>query len=79
MTAVRRALLPALILVLALFIAFYSYAGQYHIIRVIDGDTIDVDHLNKKFTIRLVGIDAPELERANIIQVNHSLTQPKNT
>jgi endonuclease YncB( thermonuclease family) len=61
MTAVRKALLPGLILVLALFIAFYSYAGQYHIISVIDGDTIDVDHLNKKFTIRLVGIDAPEL------------------
>ena len=38
-----------------------AIAGQYHVIRVIDGDTINVDHLNKKFTIRLVGIDSPEL------------------
>ena len=27
------------------------------VLRVIDGDTIDVDHLNKKFTVRLVSAE----------------------
>jgi endonuclease YncB( thermonuclease family) len=45
-----------------------AIAGQYHVIRVIDGDTIDVDHLNKKFTVRLVGIDAPELGKGKYDQ-----------
>ncbi len=36
--------------------------------RVIDGDTIDVDHLNKKFTVRLVSIDAAELGKGKYDQ-----------
>jgi endonuclease YncB( thermonuclease family) len=36
--------------------------------RVIDGDTIDVDHLNKKFTVRLVSIDAAELGKGKYEQ-----------
>jgi micrococcal nuclease len=52
---------------LAALVAFFislistAFAAQSHVIRVVDGDTIDVDHLNKKFTVRFVGIDAPEL------------------
>jgi micrococcal nuclease len=53
------------ILTICFFSKFTASAGQYHIIRVVDGDTVDVDHLNKKFTVRLVGIDAPELGFGN--------------
>lgn len=38
------------------------------VLRVIDGDTIDVDHLNKKFTVRLVSIDAAELGKGKYDQ-----------
>lgn len=44
-----------------LLVASLAIAGQYHVLRVIDGDTIDLDDLKKKVTVRLVGIDAPEL------------------
>ena len=37
-----------------------SWAGQYRIIQVYDGDTIQVDKMGKKSTVRLAGIDAPE-------------------
>jgi micrococcal nuclease len=46
----------------------FTNAGQYHVIRVIDGDTIDVDDLKNKFTARLVGIDAPELGKGKYDQ-----------
>jgi len=48
---------------LALFIsnASYSLAGQYKVTRVTDGDTIQVIADGTKTTIRLVGIDAPEV------------------
>jgi micrococcal nuclease len=36
-------------------------AGQYQVYRVVDGDTFIVKHGSTKITIRLVGIDAPEL------------------
>jgi endonuclease YncB( thermonuclease family) len=35
-------------------------AGEFYVIKVYDGDTIEVDKKGKKLTIRLVGIDAPE-------------------
>jgi micrococcal nuclease len=53
----------------ALFIAFLtlfilnaslSFAGQYKVARVIDGDTFVVYHGSVKITVRLVGIDSPE-------------------
>lgn len=49
------------ILVLALIHISLAIAGEYHIVRVVDGDTLEVDHLSKRFIVRLVGIDAPEL------------------
>jgi endonuclease YncB( thermonuclease family) len=60
MTVVRKALLPALILILALFFAAQTQAGEYQVNRVIDGDTIEVKKGAVKLTVRLVGIDAPE-------------------
>jgi micrococcal nuclease len=36
-------------------------AGEYQVNRVIDGDTIIVNKGTTKLTIRLVGIDAPEI------------------
>ena len=38
-----------------------SFAGQFKVIGVYDGDTISVIENGKEITIRLVGIDAPEI------------------
>ena len=46
----------------------YTFAGQYEVTRVTDGDTIQVMAGGTKTTVRLVGIDAPE--------VSHSKNQP---
>ena len=48
-----------------------SFAGQYKCTRIIDGDTIIVADNRNLFTVRLVGIDAPELPRKK-----HRLGQP---
>ena len=61
MTVVRKALLLALILILALFFAAQTQAGEYQVNRVIDGDTVEVMKGAVKLTVRLVGIDAPEV------------------
>ena len=39
-------------------------AGEYQVSRVVDGDTIIVKKGATKLTIRLVGIDAPEVSHA---------------
>jgi micrococcal nuclease len=59
--AMLRKIIPALILILALLFPSPSPAAQYLVKRVIDGDTFVVFHDGTKITIRLVGIDAPEL------------------
>ena len=61
MTSAQKILFSALILLLALLLPSPSLAGQYQVYRVIDGDTFIVKHGDIKITIRLVGIDAPEL------------------
>ncbi len=38
-----------------------SFAGQVNVVQVSDGDTIKVVENGKEITIRLAGIDAPEL------------------
>jgi endonuclease YncB( thermonuclease family) len=40
-----------------------SFAGQFKVVQVYDGDTIKVIDNGKEVTIRLVGIDAPEISR----------------
>jgi endonuclease YncB( thermonuclease family) len=57
----HRAILPVLLLIIALLLPCPSLAGQYEVYRVVDGDTFIVKHGDVKITIRLVGIDAPEV------------------
>jgi micrococcal nuclease len=61
MTSAHRTILPALILIFALLLPCSSLAGQYQVYRVVDGDTFIVKHGSVKLTVRLVGIDAPEI------------------
>ena len=39
-------------------------AGEYQVSRVVDGDTIILNNGTSKITIRLAGIDAPEISHA---------------
>jgi micrococcal nuclease len=61
MISTQRTLLSALILILVLLLPSLLLAVQYQVYRVADGDTFIVKHGDIKITIRLVGIDAPEL------------------
>ena len=63
MTRVHRYLFPALVLVFVLLLVTPSFAGEYQVSRVIDGDTVVVQKGSIKLTIRLVGIDAPETSK----------------
>jgi micrococcal nuclease len=58
-------ILKRLLIIILFFISPYSFADfNADIVRIIDGDTIDVvDGNNKKLRIRLLGIDAPESEQ----------------
>ena len=40
-----------------------AFADQFRVVQVYDGDTIKVIEKGKEFTIRLVGIDAPEISK----------------
>lgn len=60
----RKSIRLITILTLFIFNASLSFAGQYKVTRVIDGDTIRVIFLGTKTTVRLVGIDAPEVSHA---------------
>ena len=41
--------------------AGFLFAGQYQVYRIVDGDTFVVKHGSIKITVKLVGIDAPEM------------------
>jgi endonuclease YncB( thermonuclease family) len=57
----KRRYIPFItIITLFIFNASLSFAGQYKVARVIDGNTFVVYHGSVKITVRLVGIDAPE-------------------
>ena len=60
--------ISSFIISLAIFSSFLglplsSFAGQFKVVHVYDGDTIKVIENGKEITIRLVGIDAPEISR----------------
>jgi len=40
-----------------------SFAGQFKVTRVYDGDTLETESQGYEITIRLVGIDAPETSK----------------
>ena len=48
------------ILLIPLFLPAFSFADQFKVTRVVDGDTIKVSGNGSTITVRLVGIDAPE-------------------
>jgi len=60
----RRSVLFLAILAFLFVHPAYSFAGQYEVTRVTDGDTIQVKAGGTKTTVRLVGIDAPEVSHA---------------
>jgi len=49
------------ILIFLLSLALPALGGEYKVTRVVDGDTIKVRSISGETTIRLVGIDAPEV------------------
>jgi micrococcal nuclease len=57
----KRARTLLLILVFLFWDISLCIAGEYQVSRVVDGDTIIVKKGDIKLTIRLVGIDAPEI------------------
>ena len=57
---IKRALLAILIF---FSISAISFAGQFKVIRVTDGDIIKVKSCGKTNIIRFVGIDAPETSK----------------
>ena len=61
MSLINRLKIHVLIVLLCLlWFVTASYAGQFKVLRVTDGDTIKVTNNGTTSTIRLVGIDAPE-------------------
>tara|TARA_X000000368_G_scaffold393802_1_gene359816 strand:+ start:158 stop:664 length:507 start_codon:yes stop_codon:yes gene_type:complete len=55
----------SLIIILFLFCTYTFADFNAQVVRVIDGDTIQVkDNLGHKFKIRLLGIDTPEIKQA---------------
>jgi len=57
----RRVAALAAALLLLLFAAAAAQDFRAHVVRVIDGDTLRVATATAQYTIRLRGIDAPEL------------------
>lgn len=51
----------ALLLVALLSSPLSLYAGQFEVVEVLDGDTVRASGHGAQFTVRLAGIDAPEL------------------
>lgn len=65
-----------IILILLVF-PTVSFAGQYRVTRVTDGDTIKVSRDGTTTTVRLVGIDAPETSKRKNEPGNRSVvSQP---
>jgi micrococcal nuclease len=60
----RIYLLYLSILILFIFNANFSFADQYKVTRVTDGDTIRGISHGKKITVRLIGIDAPDVSHS---------------
>jgi endonuclease YncB( thermonuclease family) len=67
--SLRPAVVPSavksLLLLLSLFAGFPAYAYQIAgvIVRVVDGDTVQLDVGDAKKRVRLLGIDAPEIKQ----------------
>ena len=49
-----------IILLVLLVYALPCFAARYKVVRVVDGDTIDINYRGKKERIRLLNVDTPE-------------------
>lgn len=47
-------------IIISLLISFPAIAGQYKVLNIVDGDTVDVLYMGKKERIRLLCVDTPE-------------------
>jgi len=56
----RSLKIPLLTIAWLVFFSLLSYAGQYKIIRVVDGDTIVVNYKGKNEKVRLLRVNTPE-------------------
>jgi micrococcal nuclease len=57
------------LLLLLLFIPLVSFGQDVKVIRIIDGDTFEIENGDK---VRMIGIDAPELkDNAGLESKNH--------
>jgi len=57
----KATLLASFFLVFLIVPPFLSYAGQFRVVRVYDGDTVKAEGHDIQIRVRLVGIDAPEI------------------
>ena len=53
-------LFPIITLIILLTIPFTATAEQYQVLRIVDGDTIDIDYNGTKERIRLLCVNTPE-------------------
>jgi endonuclease YncB( thermonuclease family) len=51
------------LLISLLLLSSSTFAGQFKVIKVYDGDTIKAEGYDIVFQVRLVGIDAPETSK----------------
>jgi len=53
------------VLVIAVVLCSLSFAGEYKVLRVVDGDTIDIDYNGHKERVRLLCVNTPESVHPN--------------
>jgi endonuclease YncB( thermonuclease family) len=59
----RTKKLIAVFVFILLFSAQTSFADKFLVVKIKDGDTIKILKMGNKITVRLVGIDAPEISK----------------
>ena len=60
----RSSFFISLLFFITLFVfPLFAFTAQIKVIHIYDGDTIQVTENGKEITVRLVGIDAPEISR----------------
>ena len=57
------------LILLLLFIPLVSFGQDVKVIRIIDGDTFEIENGDK---VRMIGIDAPELKDEGRIRIKKS-------
>ena len=47
----------------------FSHDAAYPVLRVIDGDTVQIQYNNKPTTVRLLGVDTPETVHPQKVEI----------